>query len=547
MVKSLLTKSTNWLHKEHQSILSAAAIISASYTASALLGVVRNRLLAGRFFGTAAADLDVYFAAFVIPDTLFQLIIVGALSAAFVPVYQDYLQRSSEDANRMANAALTNFVFILLALNLGLVIFANPIANATTHFLPAQTEKMANLMRIMSLAQMFFAVSAFLTGVLQSQRRFLVPAVAPVFYNLGSILGIFFLSPYIGIYSAAVGIVIGAFLHLIIQLPLARTVGFVPHLVISPLHPGSTSILKLMPPRSAALGISQFERYIAVNLISPLIIGSLTIFSLARQLYLLPVSLFGVALGQASFPSLSEEASRDDLDRFRQTLSKSLLQVFFFSLPASVLLLVLRIPLVRIAFGADNFPWSATLLTGKALAVLAITIAPQAATHVLVRAFYAKKDTRTPLIVSSISILIFIGLGYLFTRVYPFGVLGISLALSVGNFIDFVLLYYLISRKAGRLYLTMQFVKMVVASFFTALFLWGPMRLLDQFVFDTTHTLPLVALTVIVTLIGGLVYLSISAFLKVQEFYEMMGIIERQGNWRQILIRSDEVIESPSE
>jgi putative peptidoglycan lipid II flippase len=545
MVKKLFEKSANWLQKEHQSILSAAAIISVSYLASACLGLVKNRLLADRFFGGLEAELDVYFAALVIPDTIFQLLVVGALSAAFVPIYQDYLHRSKEAASELVNATLTTFLIILSFLTLLLFIFAVPVANLMTHFPPDKTLLMANLIRLMSFAQILFTISAFLTGVLQSHRRFLIPAIAPLFYNLGVIVSIYFFSSSLGIYSTALGMILGAILHLLIQLPQAKSIGFSPRLLFSPRHPGSLSILHLMPPRSAALGIAQIERFVAVNLASILAAGSLTIFNFARQLYLLPISLFGVALGQAAFPSLSQEVSAHNPERFRQTLSKSLLQVIFFSLPASVVLLIMRIPLVRLAFGADNFPWDATLLTGKALAILAITIAPQATTQILVRAFYARKDTKTPLLVSSLTIVVFALLGFFLTTTTNLGVIGIALALSISNSLDFILLYYLLGRQIGRLGLSFRIFKMFIASFFTAVFLWLPMRLLDQFVFDTTRTLPLILLTLIVSLIGGLVYLGLSALFQVEELSEVRSIIKKLGNWRRILSGSQEVIESP--
>lgn len=545
VVKKFFTESANWLKKEHQSILSAAAIISISYLASALLGLIKNRLLAARFFGGLEADLDVYFAALVIPDTLFQLLIAGALSAAFVPIYQDYLGKSQHEANRLTNATLTSFSLILSLLIVLLIIFALPIANLITHFSPSQTTLMAELMRLMAVAQFFFAVSAFLTGVLQTHRRFLIPAIAPLFYNLGIIITIFFFSSSLGIYSAALGMIVGAILHLVIQLPQARLVGFHLRPVFNFNHPGSRTILRLMPPRSAALGIVQIERFITINLISILSVGSLSLFNFARQLYLLPISLFGVALGQAAFPSLSEEVSRKNFDRFKNTLSKALSQVVFFSLPASIVLLVLRIPLVRLVFGADSFPWEATLLTGKTLAILAFTITPQATTHVLIRAFYAQKDTRTPLYVNLVTITIFALLGFIFTRIYSLGIIGIALALSFSNSLDFLLLYQLINRRIGRLYLGFKFLKMIIAGFFTAVFLWLPMRLLDQFVFDTTRTLPLIILTLVVSLIGLAVYLGLSALFRVEELAEVQALVKKLGNWRRILSHSQEVIESP--
>ncbi|MBI1871868.1 murein biosynthesis integral membrane protein MurJ, partial [Candidatus Collierbacteria bacterium] len=391
---------------------------------------------------------------------------------------------------------------------------------------------------------LLFALSAFLTGILQSQRRFLIPAIAPLLYNLGTITGIVLLSGRFGIYSAAIGVVFGAFLHAAIQFPLARHLGFAPRPSLKFNHPGVISMFKLMPPRTIALGLDQIERWVAVNLASLLTAGSLSIFNFARQLYALPVSLFGVSLSQASFPTLSDEASHEDKNKFKETLSKSMAQIFFFALPASVLVLVLRIPLVRLAFGARNFPWEATLLTARVLALLSLSITPLSVTQVLTRAFHALKNTRTPLFVGAITMVIFTTTAYFLGR-SDGGIIGIAGAMSLANFLDFILLYFLLRKNIGRLFIGAKSIKMLTASVLTGIALWIPMRLLDQFVFDTTRTIPLIALTLIVSASGFAVYLLFSKILKIEELDEVVRLARKLGNWRRVLGESDEVIEPP--
>ncbi len=545
MVQSLINHSRKFLQTEHKSILSAAFVIAASYMASALLGLVRNHLLAARFFGGLEGNLDVYFAAFVLPDTIFQLLVIGAVSAAFIPVFQEHLDRGREEAHYLSNAALTTIGSILALVTVVLIIFARPVAGLMAHYSPEKLDLMANLIRIMSLAQLLFTLSAFLTGILQSQRRFLIPAIAPLLYNLGSIIGIYFFSPTLGIYSAALGVVLGAFLHVIVQIPLVKHLGFSPKLVFKPRHPGVITMLRLMPPRALALGLDQIERWVAVNLTSLLTAGSLSIFSFARQLYALPVSLFGVSLSQASFPTLSDEAGESDLTKFKETLGKSLSQIFFFALPASVLVLVLRIPLVRLAFGARSFPWDATLLTARALALLSLSIAPLAVTQVLTRAFHALKDTRRPLYVGAFSMVVFtISASYLSGKM-GYGILGITSMMSLSNYLDFILLYILLRHRIGPIHVSARLVKMLIASAATALALWGPMRLLDKYVLDTTRTLPLIGLTLIVSAVGFLVYLIFCKMLAIEELSDVTALVKRLGNWRRILGETDEVIEPP--
>ena len=544
MVNKIISNSQEFFNRKSNSILSAAAIIGISYLGSAILGLIRNHLLAARFFGGLEADLDVYFAAFVIPDTVFQLLVVGAVSAAFIPVYQEYFEKSAEEAHDLANAALTSVGFFLVILSIVIAIFARPFAGLLAHFPPEKLDLMANLIRFMSVAQILFAVSAFLTGVLQSQRRFLIPALAPLFYNLGTISGIFFLSSRFGIYSAAIGVVLGALLHMAIQLPTARSVGFWPKINWQPKHPGVLSMIHLMPPRALALGLDQIERWVAVNLSSLMAAGSLSIFNFARQLYVLPILLFGVSLSQASFPSLAKEALIEDKTRFKSTLSKSILQIFFFALPASVIILVLRIPLVRLAFGAKNFPWEATLLTGKALAFFSLSIAPQAVTNTLTRALHALKDTKTPLIIGFITMVVFVSLAYFLGLITEKNVAGITLALTLGNLLDFVLSYWAVRRKVGSLSISVRMIKMFIVSLLTGVSLWLPLRLLDQLIFDTTRTVPLIILTLIVGSVGFSVYLFFCWLFEIEELQDVVNIVKKVGNWRKILASSDEVLET---
>lgn len=544
MVKKFLSQSKTILSQKNTSILSAAAIIGLSFLGSAVLGLIRNRLLASHFFGGQEAILDIYFASFVIPDTLFQLLIVGAISASFIPLYQESEQKSQEDSNYLANSVLS-VVFLTITLASVLIwIFALPISQGLTHFSPDKLIIMVNLIRIMSLAQILFSVSAVLTGILQAQQRFLMPAIAPILYNLGTISGVLFLSPYFGIYSAAIGVVFGSVLHMLIQLPTVIHLGFKPRIILRNFHPGIKEMIKLMPARTFSLGLDQVQRWVAVNLTSLLASGSLSIFTFARQLYVLPISLFGVSLSQATFPALSKDALLEDKTNFKNTLGKSILQIFFFALPASVLILVLRVPLVRIAFGAKSFPWEATLDTGRSLALLSLTIAPLAVTHTLTRALYALKDTKTPLVVGVFSVIFFAVTAYLLSYFGGYEILGLCLALSLGNIFDFAFIYYFLVKKIGSLHLRLKIFKMLFVSFLTGLSLWGPMRLLDQFVFDTTKTIPLILLTVTVSLVGSLVYLVFCWLFKVEELSDLIVMIKKLGNWRKILASSDEVLET---
>lgn len=547
MVNKLIKKSQQIIGREQRSILSAAMVIAVLTAASALLGLMRNRLLASYFFGGAEGSLDVYFAAFVVPDTLLQLLVTGALSAAFIPVYSEKLKRSNKEANDLASAMITWLFMILFGLTVVLMIFAKPISGLISNFGVEETALMARLMRMMLISQMFFAASAFLTGVIQAHNRFIVPAVAPLVYNMGIILGTILLSKSLGIYGPAIGVVLGAAGHMLVQIPLSLKLGFKFRINWKWREEGVQTIQKLMLPRTATLAVVQMERWVAVNIASMLAAGSLAMFNFARQLYVLPINLFGVSMGLAAFPSLSAEAAEQDVEKFKKILKDALLSIAFFAMPASVILLILRIPTVRIVFGASSFPWQATLLTGRTLALLVISITPQAMTQVLIRAFYALKNTKTPLFVSIMTVGLNVALSFYLAVRMDLGILGLAWGITISDVLGATVLIGLLQRKLGRLELEKALGKMMLATLLTGLALWAPMRVLDAYVFDTTRTAALLVLTGVAGSVGLLTYWLVSYVLKIEQLEAVKKMVNKVGNWRKILEDSDELIETGSE
>ena len=542
MVNKLWQNGKNLLLRRQTGILSAAFVIMVAYAASGILGLLRNRLLAGSFFGGAEHQLDAYFAAFVLPDTVFQLLILGALSAAFIPVFTNYLRRDQSEAWHVASAAMTGILFSFLLISAVLFIFAVPATRLLVPDFPPDLIRLtASLTRIMLAGQFFFALSAFMTGILQSHHRFLLSALAPLLYNLGIIIGIVALSPVIGIYGPAVGVVLGAFLHFIVQLPLALKLGFRVRFTADLNHQGVRRILRLMPARTVTLGLGQqLDKIIATAVASSLAAGTLAIFNFARQLYILPVTMFGATVGQASFPALSR-AREDGRDRFTATIAMTLLQLLFFSFPAAALLLVLRVPAVRLAFGARQFPWEATLLTGKAAALFALAIPAQAGSQLLTRSFYAAQNTKTPLITAVISAASLIFLVKGFSAWTDIGILGVISAIAISDIVNFFLLLALLELRVVP-GLIKSFIrplsKIIFATAVTAVMLWIPLRLLDQFVFDTTRTLPLIGLTATVSFIGMGIYFLLAKLLGIAQLESVLRLIRRLANWRQILSES---------
>jgi len=528
-----------WLNRRQSSIASAAFVIMTTYGLSSLLGLIRNRLLASFFFGGREWQLDVYFASFVIPDTVFQLLVIGALSAAFIPVFSQYYQKSKAKGWQLASLAINAILLIFLAVSVLVFILARPLSQLIApEYNLSQINLMVQLIRVMLVAQLFFAVSAFLTGMLQAHQRFIIPAISPILYNLGIIIGTVFLSGRLDIFGPAIGVVLGAFLHFIIQLPFAWNLGWRYQPILNFRHSGIKAMIRLMLPRTLTLAVGQIENFLAVVFTAGLTAGSLSMFKFARQLYVLPINLFGVTFAQAAFPSLSRQAAQQQLKGFKQLFCQTLRQLVFFALPASLFLLILRVPLVRLAFGVKQFPWQATLLTAKVLAALALSIVLQAASHLLIRCFYALHNTRKPLAVSLVTAGINVVLSWLLVKYFNWGVLGLAWALTLTNVFQTVGLGVLLYRQLfgfdGREFL-LALIKMLLAAGLTAICLWLPMRFFDRYVLDTTRTIGLIALSLIVGLIGSGVYLIVSHWLGIEEVGTLGRLWQRLRHWRQTM------------
>lgn len=550
MVNRLLRHSQALFSLQQTHILSAAAVITAATFLSALLGLLKTRLLLSHFSATPElkAILDAYWVALRLPELVFQLLVIGALSAAFIPVFSKYWHKHPPEAYHVASSAMNLILILFTLVSLIIFIFARPFNALITsvQFTPSQLDLATNLTRLMIFAQLFFAVSNFLTGIIQAQQRFLIPALSPVVYNLGIIAGIVFLTPLIGIYAAAAGVLFGAFLHLVIQLPLALRLGLTYRPVIDWRHPGVRAMFRLMPPRTLAISVSQLELSALVYFATALSAGSLTVLQIAQQLMVAPIRLFSIPISQASLPFLARTAAPDQLDQFKTTFLTSLRQILYLAFPATMLLLILRLPLVRIVYGTKAFPWATTLLTGKTLAVLSLSLFAQAAIHILVRAFYALHNTKTPFFIALTTFIIHIVLAYLAVFRFHSGILGLALTLSVTTTIQALWLFLALSRRLPKLvdrHLLLTVAKMIFASLAMGLFLWIPMRLLDRFVFDTTRVFSLVLLTLTAGLTGTGVYLALSRLFHLTELSSFLSLAHRLGNWHQVLRKTEEVLE----
>src|SRR3989344_1053772 len=510
MVK-LLKSSFALFSRTQTNILSAASVIMAAVFLSRILGLARDRLLAARF---TPDDLGVYYAAFRLPNMVFELLVMGALATAFIPVFTTFLDtKGKESAFRMASVLINIGLVIFALLCLPIVLFSYQISSLLAPgFNETQVAQMASFTRILLIAQVVpLIVGNFFTGMLQSFRNFLIPSLAPIVYNVGIIIGIVVLTPTFGLYAPVAGVVLGAVLFTAIQLPSVIWVGYKHAMSFDYHHAGVREVVRLMLPRTLGLAVSQIDTTIDLVLSTLLGAGSVTVFNFAQHLQQLPVGLFGASIAQATLPTLSTLSALKKKQEFIKVLLSSFHQILFLVVPFSAVLIVLRIPVVRLVFGASSlFDWASTVATGKTLAYFSVSLFAQSLVHLFVRSFFAMHDSKTPVVIGAVCVSINTVLSLIFILVLGSKVWSLGLSATIASLSNMALLLYFLDRKIGpfdRYELLIPTLKIFLSGFLAGVALYIPIKLLDQLVFDTTRTINLILLTGISTLAGLSVYL----------------------------------------
>ncbi len=454
----------------------AAFLLAVSALISRILGLVRDRLLAGQF--GAGEKLDIYFAAFRIPDFVYGILIVGGITAAFLPVFSEYFQhKGSKESNEWSQQALEfvnnvlNSFFILLILICGILAIFTPliIKFVVPGFSPENTAFTIALTRIMFLSPIFFGLSSIFSGILHYFNRFLVYSLAPILYNLGIIFGILFLVPIFGIFGLAYGVILGAFLHLLIQVPAALNAGFRYRAIFNFRFPGIKKIFRLMIPRTIGTAAYQINLIVVTAIASTLTAGSIAIFNFSNNLYYFPIGLIGVSFAVSSFPVFSRFWANGQKREFLENFSSSFRQILFFIIPVSLLMFLLRAQLVRLILGTGQFGWLETRLTAASLGIFCLGILAGGLSPLLSRAFFALQNTKTPVAIGVVSMAVNIILCFLFTYFLSFSnifqnvlenflklqgikdirVIGLPLALSLAAILQTFLLLIFLYRKIG--------------------------------------------------------------------------------------------------
>ena len=428
-----------------QVLVTASLVLTVAALASRLLGWIRL-LVIGSQFG-ASRELDAYFAAFRIPDAIFQLVVAGALSAALIPVFASYRARGQEaEAWRLASSVINLVMIALSVLSLVMAILAPlfvPIV--APGFDEETTELTVRLTRIMLISPVLIGMGAVVTGILNSYQQFTVPSLAPLAYNLAIIGAAIFLAPVMGVEGLAIGVAIGSLAHLVVQLPNLIRVGHRYQLRIHLGQPGVRRVAWLMGPRMLGLASGQVNFLVSTVLASGLAEGTVSVYNYAFQLSQLPVGVIGVSVAVALFPTLSRDAALGRLTDIRRQVANAVRVLIFVAAPLTAIMVVLREPLTSVFYQYGLFSEAATERTASTLLFFAIGLVGHIVVHVLTRAFYAMQDTRTPVAWAIVAVGINVPL--MIWLVGPMGVEGLALALSVSSVIEVVGLLWALRRR----------------------------------------------------------------------------------------------------
>ena len=441
-----------------QALVRAGLVVSGAFLISRVLGYVRI-LVIGHMVGegpVTSANLDAFFAAFRLPDLIFQLVAAGALSSALIPIVSGLLAKDEQQrAWRMVSTVINLMLIALAALAIALFILAPTVMRAITPgFDQAQLDHTVELTRIMLLGPIFLALGAVATSVLNSAGRFAASAVAPIVYNLAIIGAALLLGPTLGVEALAIGVVAGSLGHLLVQIrPLGR-LGFRYEPRIDGHDPLARKALVLMGPRAVGLGATQITFIVVTALASTLGVGVVSDFTFAFTLLQIPLGIIGVPLGIVVLPSLSRDAAQGHETAFVALLTRALRLLVFVMVPIAVLTAVLRQEVVELLFGGSQIGDQHLALIATTLASFLVGLVAHAMIAVLARAFYARQDTLTPVLAAIGAVAINCTLAVVFVGPLHLGLSGIALAIAIAAWVEATALLVILRIQLPHFHLT---------------------------------------------------------------------------------------------
>jgi len=514
----------------------AASLLAGSLLASSLVGLYRDRLLNSMYLDTYKVGIDAYAAAFQIPDFMFYILVSGALSVTFIPVFVQRLSTGNKKSAWELSSSLINFMALLTMVASVLIIIFAPVL--TSILAPGFSETgqvlTTSMMRVIAINPFLFAISAVIASIQQAIGRYVFYALAPMIYNIGIIIGALYFTSGInifgwqvfdgGIMGVALGVVLGSIMQLTVSAIGLMGLGFDYNFKINWRNKGFRAVLRLLPARSLDQGIDYFNGFVETNIASRFGEGVVRSYQQATNLHLMPVNLVGVAISTAAFPSMSENLSSGNMEKFRRELQQVVRVIIWLALPIATVAYFGRGYVVSfIKNGGD--PLMASILGALIVSMLFRTVY-----HIAARSFYAQQDTKTPLYISLFSISLNIALAIWFAWSLDMGALGLAYAQSVVAFVEVIILFVVIQKRLPGGLIDTKMIhgigRMLSATGFTAIAAYLMVQVLQLQSTDLSlkTTIPKFA---IITFISFAVYLTICRLMKLEETYPVLERLQK--------------------
>lgn len=510
----------------------ATIVVMITLFLSRILGFVRETIVAGVFGATY--QTDAFYAAFAIPDMMYDLLIAGALSAGFMPVFTNYLANDDEDgAWKAANSFITVAIIFIVVFNIFGMVFAKylvPLVAAGVVSNPAKYKLTVELTRVMLPAVTFTVIAGLLKGILNSYKRFRVSAFGPVVYNIGIILGAALLGRKFGIFGMAVGVIIGAIFNALIQVPEFLRVGGKFTLKVDLQNPGYKKMLRLMGPSIIGLAFVRLNLLLNQNIASLLDDGSITALRYAQRIMMLPIGIFSASISTTIFPTMSSMIATKKFDEFRNTFSLGLRILTFITIPCSVGLIALNIPIVRLLFKHGAFTDENLRLTAFALVFYSIGIIGQSIVPIIIRGFYSIQDTKTPVKIGFLVLLFNLILNLSFVKFSNLAIGGIAFSTSLTSILEMMLLYKMLGKRIRRLK-TMELMASGIKSIIASALMGGAaflsFKAIDGTIGHASKISQLIGVGVPIT-IAIIIFLVAAYMLKMSELDYVLDMLKRK-------------------
>jgi len=562
----MVSKLFKILNRESTGINDAALLLGLFTFVSQMLGLVRDRFLA-TYLG-AGPNLDVYYAAFKIPDFLYVSVATLASITVLLPYLTQKFGKGDTEghlhAKRFLDQIFTVLLVFLVTLSLVLFISMPFLAKLVAPgFTPEMLKTLTFISRIMLLQPIIVGVSNMVSSVTQMFKKFFVAALSPVFYNIGIIFGIAVLYPWLGIVGLAYGVVFGAVLHFAIQLPVLIHHKLIPHVTNKIAFSEIKSIVMTSIPRTLGLSLSSFSGVILTSIASLLPVGSISIFSLTNNMLNVPIGIVGISYSVASFPALVKYFQTNERVKFSDHILNATRRIIFWSIPITVMFIVLRAQVVRVVLGTQVFSWNDTRLAAASLALLMTGLICQSLVHLFVRGYYAMGNTKKPLTMNFLGeiitvILAFVGIS-LFNHVPGFSnffsgllrleglpdlsLLALPLAFSLGNIFNFFALWILFRKDfpESDIYPVLRTViQTSVASVCMGIVTYGVLNISVAMIKQNTFK-GIFLQGMVSGVIGASIFIAVLVMLHNEEIGEFIATLKRKFWKARVIVENSEI------